>query len=206
MLFTVIYQYRNRNIRKAKFIQIANDCGMSNVEHLEKTVRNRLKSLDRFRNAPYGGFKNVLREKKGNVEILFFECYRHQRKNSNSLEPWVREGIFCFNSTDLNLPLFSLHKALELQQLFLNTLGYEDINFENYPVFSKKYLLNSSDKIAVNKFFNKKLISFLEDLDGFNIEGCDTQLIVYRPNVRIDPQNFKQLKKEAYNIFKEFRG
>ena len=206
MTFAVIFRYKKEKNRTAKFIQIANDFHMSTVSKLDRSFRNRLKNLQRFKRKPYGGFKNILRKNKNNGEILFFECYRGRRKNSNSHEPWVMEGIFYFNFSALNLPCFYLHEAEEFKQFFLSALGCKDINFERHPVFSKKYFLSGDDEIAVNKLFNEKLIRFLEGLDGFNIEGCDTQLIVYRPYVRIDPNKFKQLKNEAVQIFEMFRG
>lgn len=116
------------------------------------------------------------------------------------------EGIFHFESPELDLPTFSLHEAEELQQMFVTAFGYSDINFEDHPDFSKKFLLNSDNQMAVRKLFSEKLIRFVEELDGINIEGSGNQLIAYRPFTRIETRNFKQHKQEATRIFEQFRG
>lgn len=191
--------------RKLEFINIAYELNMSISDKVDRSFRDRLKPLQRFKRSRHEKFKNILHENGNNVELVFFECFRgHRGGNSEDMERRVMEGIFHFTSSDLDLPCFSLHEAEELQQMFVSALGYKDINFENHPAFSKKYLLNGDNELAVKQLFSEKMISFLEKLDGINIEGSGNQLIVYRPYARIEASKFKKYKQEAAEIFEQF--
>ncbi|WP_417223036.1 hypothetical protein [Amphritea sp.] len=193
--------------RTLDFIKIANDLQMSTSDKVDRSFRNRLKPLQRFKRGRHEKFTNILHENRNNMEMVFFECFRGRSGgNTENMPRQVREGIFHFTSSDLNLPRFSLHEAEELQQIFVSALGYKDINFDSHPDFSKKYLLNGDDELAVNRLFSEKLICFIERLDGINIEGAGNQLIVYRPYTQIETRKFKQYKQEATQIFEQFRG
>lgn len=64
-----------------------------------------------------------------------------------------------------NLPRFFMHKT-GLTDRIKESLGDEDINFENNPTFSKKYVLRSdNDEAAVRKFFTDELLEFFNSLD-----------------------------------------
>ena len=191
--------------RTAEFAQIASDLQMSFSNTVDRSFKNRLKPFKRFRLGLHNSFKNMLHEDKNSVQFAFFECFKKNRSgNPNTSGRNVMEGIFYFESAFLKVPDFSLHEMEELPQAFLGTFGIKDINFENHPVFSKKYLLNSEDEKAVTTLFSDELISFLEKLNGINIEGSGNRLIVYRPDIRIETSKFKQLKQESDQIFEQF--
>ena len=188
--------------RTEEFVQIASDLQMSFSNKVDRSFLNRLKPFKRFRIRPHRTSRNMLYENKNDVQMVFFECYNQNRTGGSHVSGRnVMEGIFYFSSSSLKIPSFTLHEAEELQQVFLGAFGVKDINFENHPVFSKKYLLTSDDETAVRRLFSDELASFLEKLNGINIEGCDNQLIVYRPTIRIETSKFKQLKQEAVQIF-----
>jgi len=192
--------------RTEEFVQIAKNLKMSPSKKVDRAFRDRLKPFHRFRRGRNGTFRNILHENKNDVQMVFFECfYERPVKTSDSSGRSVMEGVFYFYSPSLDLPEFTLHEAEELQQAFLGAFGIKDINFENHPVFSKKYLLNSKDEGSVRALFSDKLIRFLENLNGVNIEGCGNQLIVYRPGIRIKTSMFAQHKDEAVEIFEQFR-
>jgi hypothetical protein len=191
--------------RTAEFMQVAKDLRIPFSNKGDRSLIKQFNSLWRFRRGGHSRPKNVFLEDKGGVQFTFFESQKMNRtSSSNQSGQRVLEGMFCFSSNHLDLPNFALHAAEELQQMFLDLLGFKDINFENHPGFSKKYLLNSDDEKAVRAFFNDELIGFLEGLDGFNIEGCGHQLMIYRPDVRVEPGEFRQLKQEASRIFDRF--
>lgn len=188
-------------------MQLAKGLRMEFSNKGDRALLKQLKPLWRFRRGRHSRPKNILTENKSSVDFTFFESRKTTRTgSSNHSGQRVLEDIFCFRSDDLNLPTFALHIAEELQQMFLNLLGFKDINFDGHPEFSRKYLLNSDDERAVRAFFDDATIRFLENLDGFHIEGCGQQLLIYRPEVRIEPGEFKQLKRETGRILAQFRA
>ncbi|MCI5106353.1 MAG: hypothetical protein MRY76_06555 [Pseudomonadales bacterium] len=210
LVLTVLLRRSSSKREKARtleFIKLAQELGMSTSSKVDKSFRNRLKPLQRFKRGRHERFKNILCEHEHNRELIFFECFRgHRGGNTENRERRVMEGIFHFTSSDLDLPCFSLHEAEELQQIFVSALGYKDINFDNHPDFSRKYLLNCDNEFAINQLFSDKLVAYLEQLTGISIEGAGNQLIVYRPYIRIETSRFKQHKQQATEIFEQFRN
>lgn len=58
--------------------------------------------------------------------------------------------------------------------------GLKDINFDNYPVFSKSIRLISDEPEKMNDLFTPKLISFLESEEIYHIESNGNSLMVFK--------------------------
>jgi hypothetical protein len=72
--------------------------------------------------------------------------------------------------------------ALEPEQLWskLSELSYgHDIDFDNFPVFSRKYYLRGENEEAIRKFFTDEVVSFLESHESIHIEAHRNKLLVY---------------------------
>ena len=79
------------------------------------------------------------------------------------------------------IPDFTLTTE-DFMHKILQSVGYEDIDFDEFPAFSEKYLLNGEDKVKIRDFFNPKLINFLEEKDNLDIsiETKSNQIAVYQ--------------------------
>ncbi len=192
--------------RTEKFKQAADDLGLSFFPKGKRSFRDQLKHLQLFSNNSFERIKNLSHGEINNVEIAVFD-YKHgtRRVGRGSDQTDRKESIIFFRSSDLNLPNFALSEAFQIFQQFVGVIGYEDINFESHPTFSKKYLLNCNNESALRQLFNDELISFLEGKNGINVEGCEDQLIFYRSEEPIKPEEVRQFMQEGFEIFKQFR-
>lgn len=55
-----------------------------------------------------------------------------------------------------------------------------DIDFEEYPEFSRKYYLRGDDEHAIRRFFTDDLIEFLQTHEPMHVESHRGKLLVYR--------------------------
>lgn len=73
--------------------------------------------------------------------------------------------------------------ALEPEGLFSKfselTVG-KDIDFSEYPAFSKKYYLRSTDEATVREFFSSSIVRFLENREEMHIECHKNKLLIYK--------------------------
>ncbi|TAE75257.1 MAG: SulP family inorganic anion transporter [Bacteroidetes bacterium] len=101
--------------------------------------------------------------------------------------------------TDLpnEIPDFTLTQESFMSRV-LQTVGYEDINFDNFPFFSEKYLLKGENEKSIRDFFSDKLIQFLEKNMQFNIECAENRILVY-----LDVQIMNRTEIEDTLIFIE---
>ncbi|BDS15212.1 SulP family inorganic anion transporter [Aureispira anguillae] len=58
--------------------------------------------------------------------------------------------------------------------------GYKDIDFELFPEFSKKFLLEGIDEKAIRAFFTPDLILFLEKHEIYHIESNGEALLIFK--------------------------
>lgn len=58
--------------------------------------------------------------------------------------------------------------------------GYKDIDFELFPEFSKKFLLEGVDEKAIRAFFTPDLIQFLEKHEIYHIESNGEALLLFK--------------------------
>ena len=115
----------------------------------------------------------------------------------------VRQSVIYFRSPELNLPQF----ALRPENLFHNiggVFGYQDIDFDSHPQFSKKYLLRGNDEQKVRELFATEVLGFFEGQDGISTKGGGDQLIFYRLGKRIKPEDVRPFIEEGLEVFRLF--
>ena len=101
-------------------------------------------------------------------------------------------------------PAFQLrrkHLLHKVGQMF----GYKDIDFLDYPQFSKRYLLRSDSEQATREFFTDEVIRFFEQLDEkWSIEAAGQALVVYQPSKRVKPAQLTAFFEKSWELFLTF--
>ncbi len=83
--------------------------------------------------------------------------------------------------TDLpyDIPNFTLNKEGILAKV-LQTVGYSDINFDDFPKFSEYYLLQGREEAEIRKFFDARILSFLEIHQDFSMECKHNRILIQK--------------------------
>jgi hypothetical protein len=81
--------------------------------------------------------------------------------SSNSDFETFCQTVLVFYDESLDLPSFSLRPE-HLWDKLANLVGFEDINFDSSPIFSRKYRLLSNQESDVRDLFQPNLINFYE--------------------------------------------
>jgi len=140
---------------------------------------------------------NLLQGAVDNIEISVFEfCLytgsdpHHQRAHGYA------QTVAMFVAPDLNMPDFILRPE-RLRHKVASTIGEDDIDFDDTPRFSRKYLLRSSDQQRVCDLFTLRVRSFLERHPGYIAQGKDHTLVYYRPTRMLEPVTFGERRIRA---------
>jgi MFS superfamily sulfate permease-like transporter len=88
-------------------------------------------------------------------------------------------SILHLHNIPIYVPAFTLNREGIFAKL-LHTVGYDDIDFEEYPEFSQHYFLRGFNEREIRKFFCRELLEFLEENRDFNIESSDNKIMIYR--------------------------
>jgi len=98
------------------------------------------------------------------------------------------QSVFWAYCEDLRLPHFRLHPEVPLFHDVAKAFGMQDINFENHPDFSRRYLLRGEDEAKIRLRFHPSFLNFLEQHPPCCAEGSGPQLIVWRDDQQVSPE------------------
>ena len=82
-----------------------------------------------------------------------------------------------------NIPKFSVEKEGLFDKIFDRVKafsGFTDHGLKLYPKVSKKFLLLGEDDLAIEKFFNKRLIKFLDKSEIQHIESNGEAIMIFK--------------------------
>ena len=81
-----------------------------------------------------------------------------------------------------------------------SAIGFQDIDFESHPEFSKMFVLKG-DEDQIRRYFVPSILEFFEQYGGMNVEAKQGALIFFRTGKRMKPENLKDLLGDAYQVF-----
>lgn len=145
--------------------------------------------------------KNVLRGESRKTEVAIFDyCYTTgSGKNSRT----HHQTAVCFRSERLDLPNFTLRPEHWYHKIG-NMLGYQDIDFADYPEFSREYLLRGDDEESIRDLFTAATIEQFDGQTGICLEGRGNRLIVYRAGKRVEPFEVQDFLATGFDVYAGF--
>jgi hypothetical protein len=97
---------------------------------------------------------------------------------------------------DIHIPDFALEPE-GLWSKFSELSGGKDIDFKEYPIFSKKYYLRSDNEPAVRSFFTESMVRFFESHEEMHVECHKSKLLIYVRRDVLDTNSILVLQKFA---------
>lgn len=156
--------------------------------------QNNLKSLANQLNWEY--LSKIDSNPRGLNRFLFFESkvinyslnkLKNKKESSHVFDLSFSEGAFITKEdlkatfllfkSPVQLPVFVLDKE-DLRTTLYQLAGLDDINFDKYPDFSKRFHLSGNDRAAIRKVFTPNLIFFFESHPFFHIESNGNHLLI----------------------------
>jgi hypothetical protein len=83
-----------------------------------------------------------------------------------------------------------LHKIAE-------AFGYQDIDIESHPEFSKRYIVKGADEEAVKAALYPHAAAYFAEHEGWTVEARSGTIAIYRANSRPKPDDFRMFVEEA---------
>ncbi len=197
----IYWNYVMEKKRREALQKTADELGFEFYPQGDVTLLGRLGRFYLFQQGHSKRLYNLLRGEANDLEVLVFD-YTYVTGSGKSSHTWS-QTVVCFQLADDVLPHFEMRPESvwhRIGQLF----GYQDINFESHPVFSKKYLLRGSDEEAVRELFTDEVLSWFEDTEGMSVEGRGDRLLFYRQAKRADPELIRRLLEEGFKVLNLF--
>jgi MFS superfamily sulfate permease-like transporter len=122
-------------------------------------------------------------------DLVLTEGAGHSRQD-------VTISLVQLTETGLNIPEFALEPE-SLWSKFSELTSGMDIDFRDYPEFSKKYYLRGDSIEHVRAFFNEPILTFLESREEIHIECHRNKLLFYKKRELLTPDEILHLEKLA---------
>lgn len=141
--------------------------------------------------------RNVMRGKSGALEVTIMD-YKYTVGSGRSSNTYAQTVIAV--KSDLDLPAFNLGPEYLFHKIG-SVFGYQDIDFNTHPDFSRQYLLRGPDEEAVRKFFDPELLEFFEKREGISVEAMGNEFIYYAKNKKTAPKDIQASLQDAINLY-----
>ena len=189
--------------RAKQFGLVAENLGLPLVPISDNTPLSRLGNFHLYQTGAEGiECRNVLEADTDEVKMLFFD-YSYTIVSSSSegtSRTTYRQSILHFCSPSLRLPKFFVRPEGLLHKIG-SSFGYQDIDFQTHPKFSKKYLLRGEDETQIRELFKDNVLTFFETQTKISVEANSDQFVIYRPKKLIKPDELKQFMDEGLGLF-----
>lgn len=146
--------------------------------------------------------RNLMRGTVRDSNVSLFD-YQYTVGGGKNQHTW-HQTVISLQVQGRNLPAFSMRPEHVWHKLG-SMMGYQDIDFESNPVFSKKYLLRGPDDAAIRGIFTNRVLMFFESEPGLCVEADGHMLIVYRHSARVKPEAIRAFAEKGVQIAGLFR-
>ena len=85
-----------------------------------------------------------------------------------------------------------------------SALGFQDIDFEDHPQFSKTFVLKGNDEPAIREFFDNQLLDFFAGRQGICFECSPGLLIYFRGGKKSKVEELRGFLSEGYSVYAAF--
>jgi Asp-tRNA(Asn)/Glu-tRNA(Gln) amidotransferase C subunit len=205
-IYIVISYKASKRADKLRIDQIKKIANLLKLSFSDEGNQSIIKGLSEFHLFSQGSSKEITNMIHGNYrnqEFALFD-YKYVVEGSEGSSSY-KQSVIWFHSENLCLPNFALRPE-NLFHKIGGVLGYQDIDFESHPKFSKTFLLRGNDEAKIRDIFKNEVLNFFESLEEISVEGGDNQLILYRHQVRIAPEELEQFMDEGFQVFEQFHG
>lgn len=145
--------------------------------------------------------KNVMQGVAKGIDLKIFD-YRYtvgHGKNSHT----YTQTVILFTSDRLQLPAFTMRPENVFHKIG-GAFGYQDIDFDRNPDFSKSYLLRGPDEDRIRDAFTKDVLSYFERQKGICVEAEGDTIAFYRSSKKVPPDGIGGILENGFAVFSLF--
>ena len=164
----------------------ADDSFMSAVRHFHLFSQGRSKQA-----------LNVMSGSANDIDVAVFD-YQYTTGGGKSSHTW-KQTVVLLRSEMLALPNFTLRPE-NLFHKIGGALGYQDIDFDTHPTFSREYLLRSKDEQECRETFTVDVLGYYDQRPGLSTEGDGDSLLFFRGSKIVRPDDVPVFLKEGLRV------
>ena len=187
--------------RRKAFASLAADLGLEYSAQASERLMDRLRRFPLFERLGTEAVTNVLRGEARGIEVEVFDLGYSVGSGKPGTNRYL--NAIAFFSDDLALPAFRLRPENCLDRLG-GKMGWNDVNFDSHPDFSKRYWLEGPDEDALRSAFTARILDDFEAHGGLTVMGAGDCLLVYRGEQRRPVEQTLPLMEDGFAVYSIF--
>jgi hypothetical protein len=176
----------------------AESMGLRFVKDAGDHVRQRFERFALFNRGRSRKVKNLIEGDSGEVKISIFD-YTYVT-GSGKHTKHHNQTIAALQSPSLVCPEFSIRPEGFFDRIG-SAIGFQDINFESHPEFSRLFVLKGPDESAIREFLRPAILEYFQGHAGITLEAGHDTMFFYRASTRSKPEQLKDLLSQAYEAY-----
>ena len=194
----VFFGHLSQKRRTAAFQEQADQMGLSFVPNPDNSQPLKQFGFKLFSRGRNHRVTNLVEGDSGDVKISIFD-YRYVIGGGRSTTTH-RQTIIALQSTQLRCPEFTMRPKVFVDKIG-SVIGFQDLNFESHPEFSKLFVLQGPDEAAIRDFLTPTAMEFFERHPKDSLEACSGAMFFYRVRAIRKPDELNELLTQAYEAF-----
>jgi len=203
VILLIIYIHKRREKKRTLILNaLAMEIGLDFLPAQDDELLAKMQVFSLFNKGHRREMKNVMKTKTDNVKMTLFDyAYttgggEHSRRHTQT--------VVAFEHDSLSLPKFTLRP----EGLFAKigaAIGFQDIDFDEHPEFSKSFVLKGEDEPAIRKFFDREKLDFFAQMKESYIETAHS-FFIYTRDGRKKPEQIRKFLKEGHSVYTALGG
>jgi hypothetical protein len=144
---------------------------------------------------------NIMKGSRNGIPLTIFD-YRYTTGGGKNSHTYIQTVIIA--EPEKNIPKFTLTPENFLHKIG-SAFGYKDIDFDNYPIFSKRYFLRGENDTTIRQLFRPELLNYFErQKKRASIESNSKTLLYYFPSKKTKPEELNKFIEEFNRVIGMF--
>ena len=196
LVLWLVLRYEKK--RTAALAIVADELGLQFSPHKDERL---LAKLQRFRLFNWGHsrrMKNVMTAVTEHATLTIFD-YQFTTGGGNQSRTHSHT-LVAIESAAFQFPRFSVWPEGWTDKMGAQ-LGFQDIDFDQHPEFSSKFVLQADDENAVRRYLTNQILDMFVARPGVSVDAIPG-LFTYMKAGRRKPEEIRDLMAEAYSFAK----
>ena len=198
LVLWLVHQHEKKRTESLRVV--AADIDMSFSATQDDALLAKLQGFSLFNKGHGRKMRNVMTAETDLAQLTVFD-YQFTTGGGNSSRTH-HHTVVAMESESLLLPEFTLRPEGFFDRVGA-TLGFQDIDFDEHPEFSRLFVLQGKDEEAIRHFFDTSMLQRFSKLPETTINSVDGLFIFLRGG-RKKPEEFESFIAEGYDVFRAF--
>jgi len=203
VIFGIVIAIRYEKKRTEALRLFAKDNGFSFQEKADGPEEIGLPQIELFNRGHSKRTSNIMTGEVEGTNLCVLE-YRYTVGSGKNSSTSI-QTVVAIATGGAMLPDFTLARENFFHKIG-QAFGYQDIDFDMFPEFSKKYLLRGEDESAIRSLFNQRVIDAYMTNVAVNMESREGWLFVFAQGKRLKPEEIQPRIECAFGLLFELTG